>query len=102
MPIQYTLGAYRPFSLYPFIVRDIALWVQEGTSADTIEKILREKAGALLVRLTLFDEFKKEGRMSYAFRLVFQSFEKTLTDEEVGTIMEDIYTELKHHNFEIR
>lgn len=102
VPIQYTLGAYRPFSLYPFIVRDIALWVQEGTSVDAIETTLREKAGALLVRLTLFDEFKKEGRMSYAFRLVFQSFEKTLTDEEVAPIMEDIYTELKRHNFEIR
>lgn len=102
VPIQYKLGPYRPFSLYPFIVRDIALWVQEGTGVDAIETLLREKAGVLLVRLTLFDEFKKEGRMSYAFRLVFQSFDRTLTDEEIGMIMEDIYTELKHHNFEIR
>lgn len=93
---------FKAYSMYPFISRDIALWTPEDTIASDIEQILREKAGDLLVRLSLFDEFKKDGRVSYAFRLVFQSFERTLTDEEVNTIMETMYTMLKEKGYEIR
>ena len=90
MPVQYTLGAYKQFSVYPFITRDIALWVPSGTEVSVIESIIRENAGEFLVRLDQFDHFEKEGRVSYAFRLVFQSMERTLTDEEVGIIMANI------------
>jgi phenylalanyl-tRNA synthetase beta chain len=93
---------FTPYSSYPFISRDIALWVPEPVSAEEIESLLREKAGELLVRISLFDEFKKDGRTSYAFRLVFQSFERTLTDEEVGVIMGTLTAEAKSRDFEVR
>lgn len=93
---------YVPFSVYPFIARDIALWTPLNTDAHTIESHIREKAGTLLTRLSLFDEFKKDGRISYAFRLIFQSFERTLTDDEINAIMEEMYTSLKEKGFEIR
>ena len=38
----------------------------------------------------LFDEFKKDGKTSYAFRLVFQSYDRTLTDQEVNEVMNTI------------
>jgi len=45
----------------------------------------------------LFDEFKKpaspaggDGKISYAFRLVFQSYDRTLTDQEVNSILTKI------------
>jgi phenylalanyl-tRNA synthetase beta chain len=102
-PVTHTLTAtYAPYSLYPFVSRDIALWVPEGTSAQQIETTIRAHAGALLVRLSLFDEFKKEGRVSYAFRLVFQSFEKTLTDAEIVPPMETVTRALQNQGFEIR
>jgi phenylalanyl-tRNA synthetase beta subunit len=46
-----------------------------------------------------FDEFvnQKLGKKSLAFRLIFQSFEKTLTDAEVNAQMEHIYSKLKSH-----
>ncbi len=93
---------FSPYSAYPHIARDIALWVPEAVNGAEIESILREKAGELLVRLSLFDEFKKDGRVSYAFRLVFQSAERTLTDDEIGALMEGIYTEVKARGFEVR
>lgn len=91
-----------PYSAYPFISRDIALWVPETVTAGEIEKEICAHAGALLTRVTLFDSFAKEGRVSYAFRLVFQSYEKTLTDEEVGTIMKTLTDALTAQGFEIR
>jgi phenylalanyl-tRNA synthetase beta chain len=93
---------YKPFSLYPSMSRDIALWVPEDTPAEAIMSLLNEHAGDLRVRTTLFDEFKKDGRVSYAFRLVFQSNEKTLTDEAVNQIMDRIYQVVSERGLEVR
>src|SRR3989344_6678602 len=79
LPVSRTLR-YQPFSRYPAVTRDIALFVPGITNPDEIEKVIRENAGELLVRSGLFDKFEKEDKISYAFRLVFQSQERTLTD----------------------
>lgn len=93
---------YKPFSIYPSVSRDIAMWVPSGTTAEEVTSILQEKAGELCARLSLFDQFEKDGRISYAFRLVFQSKEKTLTGSEVDAIMEDIYQAVRERGFETR
>lgn len=93
---------YRPVSAYPAVSRDIALWVPEGELSPMIEATLAEAAGDLLVRISLFDTFSKEGRTSYAFRLVFQSFERTLTDVEVNVRMERVYETVKERGWEAR
>ncbi len=94
--------AYKPFSTYPHMSRDIAMWVPEGVTAAEVEKVLNEHAGDLRVRTTQFDEFTKDGRTSLGFRLVFQSFEKTLTDEEVNEVMDGVYREVAKLDWEVR
>jgi|GEM_PF-4665545 len=101
-PKKYRLGAYQPFSIYPFMTRDIALWVPQSTTEELLEKQIRENAGALLVRLDRFDRFEKEGRVSYAFRLVFQAMDHTLTDEEITPVIEKISGALASAGYEIR
>lgn len=101
-PTRYTLGTYQPFSVYPFIIRDIALWVPLGTKENLIENSIRENAGEFMVRLDQFDHFEKEGRVSYAFRLVFQSMDRTLTDEEISVMMVNITVGLASKDYEIR
>lgn len=93
---------YKTPSQYPAISRDIALWVPEDTAAETIEATVAQAAGALLVRIDLFDTFTKDGRTSYAFRLVFQSFEKTLTDEEVNAQMDAVNQVCANNSWEVR
>lgn len=94
---------FTPFSPYPFIVRDVALFVAPETKADSVIKIIKENAGNLVVRgPELFDEFEKGGKKSFAFRLVFQSFEHTLTDAEVNGFMEKVYSVLKTKRWEVR
>lgn len=102
MPKRYTLGAYKQFSVYPFITRDIALWVSGGTDISSIEQMIRGNAGELLVRLDQFDSFEKDGRASYAFRLVLQSMERTLIDSDAGEIMEKISAALCAAGHEVR
>ncbi|MHB8660363.1 MAG: phenylalanine--tRNA ligase subunit beta-related protein [Minisyncoccota bacterium] len=101
-PVCYKLSAYKPFSMYPFVIRDVALWVPGGTEADEIEKMIRKHASGLLARLDQFDRFEKEGRISYAFRLVFESLERTLTDDEVNGIMQKITAALTKKGYEVR
>jgi phenylalanyl-tRNA synthetase beta chain len=98
-----TTPRYKRPSAYPFVLRDIAVWVPEDVSTDDIIAIITEKAGELLVEHRLFDEYHKDGRISYAFRLVFQSKEKTLTDDEVGLIMWQITAVLQEREgWEVR
>lgn len=92
---------YQTFSSYPYIVRDIALWASKGSEKD-IEAVIKKEAGTLLVRLGLFDVFEKDARTSYAYRLIFQSYEKTLQDSEVEPIMERMGNALKGKGFEVR
>ncbi|MDO8576245.1 MAG: phenylalanine--tRNA ligase subunit beta [bacterium] len=97
-----TTERYQPFSRYPFIVRDIALWTPADTESEAVLSIIRAQAGELLVRSEKFDEFKKGEKTSLAFRLVFQSFEKTLTDAEANEIMEKVYAAVKGKGWEVR
>jgi phenylalanyl-tRNA synthetase beta chain len=90
---------YRPISIYPFILRDIAVWVPENENPDKLLNIIKDNATELLAREPkLFDKFSKEGRTSYAYRLVFQSEKATLTDEEINKIMSKISSEISSNS----
>lgn len=93
---------FKTISQFPAVARDIALWVGEDVHAETVLQVLEKNAGELCVRITLFDTFTKDGRTSYAFRLVFQSDSRTLTDAEVNTVMEDIYKAVAEQGWEVR
>ncbi len=93
---------YKAVSPYPAIARDIALWVAGGEEASVVADTLRGAAGHLLTRHTLFDTFTKDGRTSYAFRLVFQATDRTLTDNEITPIMEAVYEVAKEKGWEVR
>ncbi|MEK7063252.1 MAG: phenylalanine--tRNA ligase subunit beta [Patescibacteria group bacterium] len=89
-PKRYTLSAFKPFSQYPFVLRDIAVWVPTATTDSELAELIKQNAGALLTKIDLFDSFAKDDRTSYAFRLVFQSMDRTLTDVEVGVEMQKV------------
>lgn len=93
-----TNKTFKMWSLYPFIARDVAVWVPEGVTSEEILKIIKDNMGDLVIRgPELFDEFKKDGKTSYAFRLVFQSYDRTLTDAEVNKVMDTITAKIKEH-----
>lgn len=93
---------YKTINPYPFALRDIAFWAPETTNSESISAIIKETAGPFLVRLDQFDEFKKGGRVSYAFHLVFQSPTKTLGDQEITGAMNAVTAALQKAGFEVR
>jgi phenylalanyl-tRNA synthetase beta chain len=100
-------STYKKISAYPFIVRDIALFVPVETKQEDIAAVLKGQSGELLSTMRLFDIFTKtfpDGtqKTSYAFRLVFQSYEKTLADEDINPIMERVNAAVAAKGWEVR
>ena len=90
---------FTPWSNYPFITRDVAVWIREEDTPLELEKLLKDEATDLLVRPPyMFDSFTKNGKTSYGFRLIFQSYEKTLTDDEINIIMAKISHKIKENS----
>jgi len=86
---------YKKISQFPFMIRDIAVFTPEGTKSEDVFSIIANESGELMIKSRLFDVFTKtmpDGSLktSYAYRLIFQSFEKTLTDDEINLIMSKI------------
>jgi phenylalanyl-tRNA synthetase beta chain len=77
---------YRPFPKFPPLQRDLAFILAEDTPAGEVLESLRQAGGEALVECELFDVYRGvqigEGMKSLAFRLSFQSPERTLTDAE--------------------
>jgi phenylalanyl-tRNA synthetase beta chain len=83
---------YGPIPRYPAVVRDFSFYVPDQVpAADLVEKIT--EVSPLIVSVGVFDTFKKEVR-SISFRVVFQSYEDTLTDENVNGLQQIIIDRL--------
>lgn len=98
---------FKDISIYPFALRDIAVFVPADTSEDMVSSLIKENGGEWLRQIYLFDVFEKEisgkKRKSLAFHLIFQSSEKTLNDGEVNGFMEKITKVLNgQKGFEVR
>lgn len=94
--------SYKPFSLYPYLTRDVAFWTPSETTQEDAESVVRNNAGTHVARIDMFDRFEKEGRVSYGFRIVFQSYEKTLDGAEADAMMRSVYDALKARGWEVR
>ena len=83
---------YGPIPRYPAVVRDFSFYVPDHIpAADLVERIA--EVSPLIVSVGVFDTFKKEVR-SISFRVVFQSYEDTLTDENVNGLQQIIIDRL--------
>jgi phenylalanyl-tRNA synthetase beta subunit len=55
------------------------------------------------VAVNLFDTYEKDDQISYAFKLVFQSDERTLSDKEVNEHMQAVEEALEENGgFSVR
>lgn len=79
---------YRALPRYPQVTRDFAFVVDDAVPVSSIMKEIRA-VSPLILSVGVFDMFRKETR-SIALRVVFQSYEETLTDETVNVLQDVI------------
>lgn len=100
---KHAASTFKMWSLFPFIARDVAVWVPENVLSSEVLKVIKENAGEMVVRgPELFDEFKKQDKISYAFRTVFQSYDKTLTDAEINDQMKKVTDAIAAKGWQVR
>jgi phenylalanyl-tRNA synthetase beta chain len=87
---------YQPISRFPAVVRDIALVVGSGVTNRQVVDII--SGFPLVTRVALFDLYTggklPQGKKSLAYRITFQSASKTLTDEAVNKVQQQIIDKL--------
>ncbi len=85
---------YREVSRQPAVRRDLAVLLPSDVAAEPVRRAIESSAGPHVVSVEIFDRYEgrgvPEGRVSLAFRLMFQRPDRTLTDEEVGKAVERV------------
>jgi phenylalanyl-tRNA synthetase beta chain len=87
-----------PVPVFPPVLEDLAVVVDEGIPAERIAEIIYDTGGATVTNINLFDVYRGgqagPGKKSLAFNLTYQNPERTLTDEEVARIRQKIIKQL--------
>lgn len=90
---------FKAYSTYPASDRDLAFFAPTSVSVMDLEKAISKSGGKLLDSVTLFDEYRgesvPEGQRSLAFRLVYRSSDRTLTDKDIEPVHQKVRAALE-------
>ena len=85
---------FSSYSTLPPSDRDIAFFVAVDVSVADLQARMTKAGGKLLESVELFDEYRgenvPEGQRSLAFRLVYRTDDRTLTDEEIEPLQQKV------------
>lgn len=98
---------YQALPKYPAVERDLAVVVAEDVTHQMIVSEIQACCGALLESVELFDIYRGEqvvaGKKSMAYALRFRSDDRTLTDNEVSSLQDQVLHRLmKKYQAELR
>lgn len=98
---------YKEYSKFPGVKKDLALIIEDKIPSQEIAIAIKKAAGNLLKEVEIFDVYTgkgiEEGKKSLAYSLTFEAQERTLTDEEINTILQKVMEQLeKKYHAEIR
>jgi len=89
---------YQPLPRYPAVSRDLALTVDRAVPAARLDAIIRSAGSKILEQVRLFDVYEgpqvAPGTKSMAYSLVFRAPDRTLSDEAIAPVMQEILARL--------
>ena len=88
------LAIYKPYVLYPKILKDISFIIHQDISFAQLKKVLYANGTQFLSEINLLDEYRGKSipdqHTSLCLQLVFQSNEKTLQTKDVEIIINNL------------
>ncbi len=86
---------YEDISKYPSTYRDISFMVPKSTHINAYYTLIRDLAGDIVEEVQLLDTYENEQKLwkdmiSYTFRIVYRSHERTLLNDEINEIQTQI------------
>jgi len=95
-------GRIEPLPRYPSVTRDISILIDETLAAEAVRATVRSAAPLTLVQIREFDRYQgkgvPDGKISLSLRLTFRASDRTMTDTEVQSAMDNIIGALKDHH----
>jgi phenylalanyl-tRNA synthetase alpha chain len=98
---QLVLGQkYKEVSKYPSIVRDISFVVPKAFVPNNYFDLIRDIGGDIVEEVALLDKYENDAKfgadkMSYTYRIVYRSLERTLKSEEIEPLQNKVINETK-------
>ncbi|OGN27312.1 MAG: hypothetical protein A2941_00440 [Candidatus Yanofskybacteria bacterium RIFCSPLOWO2_01_FULL_49_17] len=98
---QLKLGnKFKEVSKYPPITRDISFVVNDDFVPNNYFDLIRDIGGDLVEQVQLLDKYENEakfgkGKVSYTYRIVYRSIDRTLTTEEIEPLQQNVEAETK-------
>jgi phenylalanyl-tRNA synthetase alpha chain len=106
---QLKLGQkFEEVSKFPPVIRDISFIVKKDFVPNDYFDLIRHIGGDLVEQVELLDKYENDtkfgtDRMSYTYRVLYRSPERTLTAEEVEPLQNKLYEQTKEiYNAELR
>ncbi len=106
---QLKLGnKFKEVSKYPPITRDISFIVSKDFIPNNYFDLIRDIGGDLVEQVELLDKYENDekfgpDKMSYTYRIVYRSNERTLQTEEIEPLQKEIHEQtIKQFGAEIR
>lgn len=97
---------FTPLPRFPGIGIDVSVLVEARTPLREIMELIRRADNKLIANISLVDIFEDkslgEGKKSFTVRILLQSPDRTLTDDEMKTVQERIFGNLRNCGFAIR
>lgn len=93
------------YSKYPPVYKDISFWAHPGPyHENTLHQITREVAGDLVEEVKLTDNFThpKHGKTNHTYRITYRSMDRSLTNEEINQLQNEIRTRVEQLPVELR
>ena len=97
---------FKEISKFPVIKKDLALLVDKNVTSKDVEMLIKKKAGKLLLDINVFDVYEGKNidsnKRSIAYSLTFGTPDRTLNDDEINGILDNIIKDLESKGLEIR
>ncbi len=98
--VQYCPGRviFRPLPRFPAVSRDVAILVDDQFPAQRVVEVVKEAAEPLVEDVRVFDQYTGSpipaGKKSLAYTIEYRSPDRTLTDDEVNAMHDQLVARL--------
>lgn len=85
-------AVFQPYSKHPPVYKDISFWIEDAYHENDFHAIVRNIGGDLIEEVKLIDNFThpKHGKTNHTYRITYRSMDRSLTNEEINLLQDQI------------